>query len=259
MSSDNQFTALGPAAIGFQTDAASIAQGVNVQGNSVGVYAESLAQSPGTRNSPGGTGVFGTGDGFGVYAASGDLVQSVAGDPSQLPNFLDATNSIALVGAGLSTPGVIGISDNARPPLASEIPLDPFGVVGISLNSPGVVGISDSAHPLSLPTQDAAGVVGISQNSPGVRGYSSGAQGGVFASENVAPINLVPAINTALPVQGQVGDMIVTLVGDDPTNSNGTGDFNLWVCFVPGDGTDTIAQWVPVQFGTARAGGTFPV
>ena len=121
------------------------------------------------------------------------------------------------------------------------------------------MGISDNAHPLTLPTQDAAGVVGISQNSPGVRGYSSGAQGGVFASETVAPINLVPAVNTALPVSGQIGDMIVTLVGDDPTNSNGTGDFNFWLCFVPGDGTATIAQWVPVQFGPAQAGGTFPV
>ncbi len=259
MSQDTQYTALGPAIVGFQSDGSEIEQGVNVQGNNVGVYAESLAQSPGTRSSPASTGVFGTGDAFGVYAAAGDLVASVNGDASQLPAFLDVANSIAVVGAGLSTPGIIGISDKARPPLASEIPLDPFGIVGISARSPGVVGISDNAHPLTLPTQDAAGVVGISQNSPGVRGYSSGAQGGVFASETVAPINLVPAVNTALPVSGQIGDMIVTLVGDDPTNSNGTGDFNFWLCFVPGDGTATIAQWVPVQFGPAQAGGTFPV
>jgi Fic/DOC family len=117
------------------------------------------------------------------------------------------------------------------------------------------MGISDNAHPLTLPTQDATGVVGISQNSLGVRGYSSGAQGGVFASENVAPINLVPA-NTALPVSGQVGDLIVTIVGDDPTNSAGTGDVNFWLCFAPGDGTAAIDQWVPVQFGPSQAGGT---
>ena len=48
-SSDNQFTALGPAVIGFQTDSTNIDVGVQVAGNSVGV------------NASGPTGVIGVG------------------------------------------------------------------------------------------------------------------------------------------------------------------------------------------------------
>ena len=134
MSQDTQYTALGPAIVGFQSDGSEIEQGVNVQGNNVGVYAELLAQSPGTRSSPASTGVFGTGDAFGVYAAAGDLVASVNGDASQLPAFLDVANSIAVVGAGLSTPGIIGISDKARPPRRSR--WIRLGLSGSALGAP---------------------------------------------------------------------------------------------------------------------------
>jgi hypothetical protein len=37
MSSDNQFTARGPAIVGFQTDSSSIDRGAEIAGNSVGI------------------------------------------------------------------------------------------------------------------------------------------------------------------------------------------------------------------------------
>jgi hypothetical protein len=66
-SQDSFYIALGPAVTGFLTSSSDIQNGVNVQGTTVGVYAECLANSPGLRRAPGGTGVYGQGDKFGVY------------------------------------------------------------------------------------------------------------------------------------------------------------------------------------------------
>ena len=47
MSSDNQYTALGPAAVGFQTDGASIAKGAEVAGTQLGVQGTGPVGVPG--------------------------------------------------------------------------------------------------------------------------------------------------------------------------------------------------------------------
>ena len=56
MSSDNQYTALGPAAVGFQTDGANIAKGAEVAGTQLGVHGSSpvgvLGQGQGYRVTP---------------------------------------------------------------------------------------------------------------------------------------------------------------------------------------------------------------
>jgi hypothetical protein len=63
MSSDNQYTALGPASVGFQTDSTDIDKGVQAQGNSVGVEGSGPT---GVRGSGSDVGVHGAGA-FGVY------------------------------------------------------------------------------------------------------------------------------------------------------------------------------------------------
>ena len=65
MSSDNQFTALGPAIVGFQTDGANIDRGADITGNQVGVH--------GRCGGPVGNGVegFGTGNFSGVAGFGG--------------------------------------------------------------------------------------------------------------------------------------------------------------------------------------------
>lgn len=76
-------SALGPGDNGFVTEAARIKFGVNVQGTTAGVYAEALADSPGTRQAPNGTGICGWGDKIGVIG-QGRLALGL-GDPDPQP------------------------------------------------------------------------------------------------------------------------------------------------------------------------------
>jgi hypothetical protein len=75
MSSDKQFTALGPAAVGFQTDSTKIERGVHAQGTTFGV--DGYGGEFGVRGT-GNSGVIGIGtssaDGAGGKFSSADLV-----------------------------------------------------------------------------------------------------------------------------------------------------------------------------------------
>jgi hypothetical protein len=73
MSSDNQFTALGPAIVGFQTDAANIDRGAEIHGNSVGIK--------GFCDGPVGDGVqgFGSGAFSGVAGFGADVASEING------------------------------------------------------------------------------------------------------------------------------------------------------------------------------------
>jgi hypothetical protein len=139
MSSDDQFTALGPAGQGFFTDGANINEGVNVQGKFVGVYGECLKVSN-NRQGKEGTGVYGTGYQYGVYGISGNIRVEDA------PGFGEEQDAIGVVGASLKSPGVVGVSDGI---IASSTVLlnpdpttEPTGVVGISRTKTGVFGLS---------------------------------------------------------------------------------------------------------------------
>jgi hypothetical protein len=81
MSSDNQFTALGPALIGFQTHGANIQDGANISGNNFGVigtcgagFGELGAGVQGSTEANNGTGVVGMADtgsnAYGVWGLS---------------------------------------------------------------------------------------------------------------------------------------------------------------------------------------------
>lgn len=83
MSSDNQFTAVGPAVIGFQTHGANIQTGANISGNDFGVFGscgaglgENGAGVQGVTEVNNGTGVVGMADtgtnAFGVWGVSRD-------------------------------------------------------------------------------------------------------------------------------------------------------------------------------------------
>ena len=111
MSSDNQFTALGPSAVGFQTHATGIDKGVDAFGNSIGVRGSSSTGDGviGSTNKGGKSGVFGfNGGGTGVFGLS------------EHAGALTAT----------ATPITAGISPPAREP-TSQYPA--------ALRSPGAV------------------------------------------------------------------------------------------------------------------------
>jgi hypothetical protein len=256
MAADTQFTALGESSgteVGFQTSSTDIRQGVNVQGNRCGVYGESLQNSPpGGRPAKDRTGVYGTGDLYGVYGISNAFANDNQGDNT--PGFADG-NGIGVVGASQDVPGIVGASD-IFPSDAATTPIrqlahSPIGVLGISRKGAGVAGFSSEGR-LSLPpevrnlaaTLHGAGVFGLGQSS----------RGGVFASgqQNVAQLQLVPKETPPdptgalppLPGDGQPGDLLAL---HDPSQKPPT---SLWFCVQAGPG----AFWSPIQLGSPVLG-----
>jgi hypothetical protein len=226
MSSDNQFTAVGPAAFGFFTDATQITYGVNVQGVDAvtskfgaGVYAESMLHSPGLRKSQDNSrsGVWGVGDHYGVYGASDKLYGGPQPDntpilsPDEIlgtdPNAPNAKGGIGVVGASLNVPGVIGTSDvtdhnNGGLFLNGIIP-HTAGVMGLSNTSMGVMGVNVSSVPKnSNPPQQILALLtpGTPQSNAGVFGWSMNGRGGVFGSAE--PVVFGPPIPRPPPDQG---------------------------------------------------------
>ena len=131
MSSDNQYTALGPAIVGFQTDGSNINIGAQIAGNTVGIK--------GTCQGPVGDGVQGTGAGnFSGVAGWGG------------PN--SGTGVIGFGGGGAG-PGVRGIGSGAQ----NTGPAGPAGVYGHGgSDAPGVVGqAGDGVGPASSDAEDA--------------------------------------------------------------------------------------------------------
>lgn len=147
MSSDNQFTALGPAIVGFQTDAANIDRGAEIHGNQVGIK--------GFCDGPVGDGV----QGFGSGAFSG--VAGFGADVAEANN---------------PGTGVFGKGGTSR----DVAPVGGPGVRGIGGGGSGGVGVVGQAGP---GAQDADGVQGFGNGRfSGVAGFggASGNGTGVF-------------------------------------------------------------------------------
>jgi hypothetical protein len=69
MSSDNQFTALGPAVVGFRTDGTTIDLGADIAGNSIGVRAT-------CNDNTAGVGVDGSSVAIGVHGSAVTLAST---------------------------------------------------------------------------------------------------------------------------------------------------------------------------------------
>ena len=161
MSSDKQFTALGPAIIGFQTDGANISVGADITGNEVGVKGTCAGPVDGDGVQGFGSGAFsgvagfgGDNAGTGVFGlGAGTGGQGVRGIGAGGPNTNPSPNAVGVYGQGGS-----GNAD---------------GVQGRGSGSfSGVAGFGDSTNDLGTGVYGQGG----GKNGPGVRGIAGGAQ-----------------------------------------------------------------------------------
>ncbi len=260
MSSDDQFTALGPAAVGFQTDGANIDVGADIAGHSAGIRGRA-DDGPGVAGAGGYTGVVGTG-----------WLRGVHGRGSSRYVGADSTTGVLAEGYGGATgltglafssaargqlgpvAGVIGVS-NAQ---SAEDPNDPTrkrgaSVVGLSRRTIGQ--LIDTPEPLPLPNPndpadgEGTAVWGASGSGTGVHGQSQTGRGGVFESAGIAQLRLVPHYdpdNPVIPTSGSFGDLYVVVYGD----MSSTATTGMYLCVAPGDGTPgNFAAWAPFLFG----------
>jgi hypothetical protein len=158
MSSDNQYTALGPAIVGFQTDSASIDRGAEIAGNSLGILG-SCNQGNGVHGksgSPTDSGVWGenSGHGFGVAGSSAGVgvVGCIPGGVSLGPGIPSvgvwgttvAPDTFAESTDGILGEGKNGVHGRSRSPTDSgvwgENTSSGFGVAGSSVSGEGVLG-----------------------------------------------------------------------------------------------------------------------
>src|SRR5580698_2462290 len=206
MSSDNQFTALGPAVIGFQTDSASITTGALLAGKGVGAQISGHQigavitgqDSPDSGPTCGAqvsaifpdvtidnthfqprTGLLAFGDGFALMGITGDALRKVNGQVDQLGIPISANYGVT--GAAFNGPGVLGIAagftstgapTSTLAPYLGEIqgrPSDQFstGVLGACSDGPGVTGVSPT-KPGVMGASDSVGVFG---SAPAAQGY----------------------------------------------------------------------------------------
>jgi len=244
------FRADGKYPYGFKTGGANIETGGDFTGTKIGVRAS------GTE-----TGVHAAGSNTaGVY---GEIIENGTGAYGLAVN----ANAIGVAGinngskndkkkAKESGIGIVGATETGQG----------FGVVGLSVDSlvgttptsvPTVFiddkdqvsfigGSLTSTFPMNMKLSSGIGVVGMSGSGSGVLGKSTTGKGGVFSSDKRAQINLVPKLEK-LPVQGQIGDLIVILAQRklDDTNTVTTVP-QIWFCGRDGDSKNP-AYWAQVQ------------
>jgi hypothetical protein len=283
--SEHSFTATGPVGpdvkvhgAGFATFSDEIDNGVNVQGNSVGLYAESVnaasnRKPPFQPGAAGGIGACGVSDGFGVVGAirpspgrrglAGVVGQHRGGGVGMVGVSMDTA-------AGRSGIGVAGISHISSNPGELATPPDPAGGRGT-----GVLGSSGHGTGVRGTSAQGVGVVGVSRAAAGVRatgrvgvqGEGSGGPGGEFKShETHAQLRLVPhgvggtptnrqvpaqdhrISPTELPKDGKLGELLVT-------SHDASIQCLLWLCV---DASAGKARWAQVLLGLPMQG-TQPV
>jgi hypothetical protein len=189
MPSENQFTALGPAEIGFQTDGSNIRMGASIAGREVGVVGHSDT----------GFGLEGTGGGGGVHGKG--ISQSLGGASAgpAVGVFGESVNDNGVRGLSVTSDGVAGITGaigksgvfgfnsakNPTPPNpqfpGGPGPSNGFGVFGRCdlAEGAGVGGRSEGTDPVT--GSGGVGVIGTSQAGDGVVGGSdANHKSGVF-------------------------------------------------------------------------------
>lgn len=249
MASDDQFTALGPAIIGFQTHGANIDNGADIAGTKVGVRSSCDTGNAieAFSKEAGGVGVFGAvdtqGTDFKGLAERGLLNQTDAG--------ISGVGPIGVRGGGFRF-GILGEGHNS----GIDLIHGGVGVKGTSNFDDGVVGESSVIG--------KSGVFGSNTRGIGVRGHSDVSRGGLFESASAAQVQLIPhkpvasipdqpfparALNPkgherALPANGQAGDLLCTSM----QGSTGKAVAALWFCVRDGDKADP-AKWHQVLLG----------
>lgn len=174
---------------GFYTFANDLNYGVNAQGNRTGVYGECLRSNQETNRESDveGTGVYGYGDGFGIYGngnlgLAGVLGTNNKGRVGVIGATMDETfqgtvirSGTGIFGASFSSLGNPLVTFQSIPPLAVPILLGSgTGVFGLSGKGKGVYGTSI----------EGIGGEFKSDNEKGVYGHSTNGIGGEFESDN---------------------------------------------------------------------------
>jgi hypothetical protein len=209
MGSDNQWTALGPAIIEFQTNSNSIDTGAAISGNTVGV-AGSSAQGPGV------VGTATNHDGVQGHSSVGGR-SGVWGD--------NQASGVGVAGSSVNGVGVSGSSGSST---------------SLSETGDGVFGFGkNGVHGESRSFSDS-GVWGNNTGAgAGVAGSSVGGYGGDFSvgSGGLAQVLIRPSVNTGAPgpdKKHQMGELFLDFTGV------------LYFCTKSTTGT-TPATWKRVQ------------
>jgi hypothetical protein len=194
MTSDDQFTALGPAEIGFQTSRTEITAGVDVEGNGVGVKGKSkighgIWGKSGDDNVPNqNAGVFGQhlGHGFGVKGETNGFI------PANSPRFASQLRAGVLgICEGLGH-GVFGRTDTSLNDKDNPEKLITAGIYGKNHGSGyGTMGESafgDGVFGTTFNPEKAgvhARTIGKNNEAAGVLGENEGNGAGVFGTANL--------------------------------------------------------------------------
>ncbi|MHC9296712.1 peptidoglycan-binding domain-containing protein [Mycobacterium sp. LTG2003] len=212
--------------------------GVNV--SSLGNPLSSFDNLP-NPGSGSGTGVFGTsGSGTGVHGTSNTGFGLHGVSESNTAVVASSTSGIGVHGISASNTGTVGDSTSG------------WGVHGISETNTAVVGFSTSGFGLHGDSKSNTAVVGTSETGigvhgigkgpgEGVRGSSTNGNGGVFDSEQAAPIRLLPR-NIESPegqMKGIGGELLVTM----STSESGE-NLALWFCIRGGDAVSALWELV---------------
>jgi hypothetical protein len=268
MSSDNQFTALGPAIVGFQTDGANIDVGAQIAGSKVGGNFH-CDEGPGVLSDSHTAAVSGSGGLRGVYGrgesrfnSPGDTTGVLAEGYSEATGAIGISFSASERSALGHSPGVLGVS-NADSQRDARLPkkLLGAGVVGVSRQR--LPHLIDTTEPLPLPDLkaqpdgDGTGVWGVSGGGIGVHGESVTGRGGVFSSQKAAQLRLVPQISPTptltLPAHGQPGDLYMI---ETAPIGHGTTAVTMYLCVSSGSNANgNRAHWAPFLLGPAQIGG----
>lgn len=250
MGSDNQYTALGPATVGFQTNSNSIDHGAEIVGNTVGVHGSCDAGTGVSGNSISSTGVSGESvSGFGVSGISNP--QSVIGGafPSgDIGVYGNEGSTQKPFGVETKGTGVLGLGS-----VRGVYGGGALGVVGESDGGVGVTGIA-SATAATMPLQDegfSVGVFGAGDHYGGV--FKPTPSDSTYANVQLTPVKaagtrgpLSPfksqSVLPYLPPNGKQGDILSVVTDSD---SQGV---KLWVCIKGAAPPRTGATWARLNY-----------
>lgn len=144
-----------------------------------------------------------------------------------------------VVDTGGRSAGVVGLAGGLSMPLPGEY--SRAGVFGKSDSGPGVSGVAESGIGVVGASKTGVGVSGVNLSSDaatsraGIEGFAAADRGGVFTSQTVAQLRLVPLQIDGNPqIAGLAGDLLMTIDRENIAH--------LWFCQV--GGSPGAAIWI---------------